>query len=146
MIEEKKKQAGKMAKKPEINWKEIVTDLSTTQEERIQAAFHLENEHNVEAVKALEKALAQEPSPIVRHELAFALGETGMIKEAAPVLVKAIQNDNDEFVVHEALLAISTLGDKSYIPFIEKWLADPNPHISESAEIALQRLRFTGSK
>ena len=127
-------------------WKKIVLDLNKTQEERIRAAFHLEQAIDNESIKALAKAMLTDPSPIVRHECAFSLGETSHPGLAAPYLMKAIECDNNVFVKHEALLALGTLGRKEFIPFIEKFLDSPIPEVSESAEIALQRIKFTPYK
>lgn len=132
--------------KTEKQYAEIVKDLSKSKEERIQAAFHLENAVDDENLKILCEALKTEPSPIVRHELAFALGETGHPRLVIPYLKEAIENDSNIFVRHEAILALATLGDKSVMPFIEKFLDDKDPEISESAEIAIQRLNETGVK
>ncbi len=123
------------------DYKKIVLDLKVRKEDRIQAVFQLENHADDAAVDALGKALLTDHSPIVRHECAFSLGETGHPDKAAPYLMKAITTDKSIFVVHEALLALATLGDKQYIPFIRKYVQDPRPEISESAEIALERLQ-----
>ena len=122
------------------DYKKIVLDLKVCKEDRIQAAFQLENNADDVAVDALGKALLTDSSPIVRHERAFSLGETGHPDKAAPYLMQAIQTDKSIFVVHEALLALAILGDAKFIPFIKKYLKDPRPDIAESAEIALERL------
>lgn len=124
------------------DWKHIVLDVTRTQEERIQAAFHLENRVDDESVRALAQALLTDPSPIVRHECAFSLGETAHPKLAAPYLMKAVEEDPNIFVMHEALLALGTLGKKEFIPFIKKFVEDSSPEVAESAEIALQRIRM----
>ncbi|MBS3070947.1 HEAT repeat domain-containing protein [Candidatus Pacearchaeota archaeon] len=130
-----------MKTKTEKDFAKTVLDLTKTKEERIQAAFHLENALNDESIRKLGKALLTEPSPIVRHEFAFSLGENAKPKIASPYLMKAVEEDENIFVRHEALLALATLNDKSVIPFIEKFLNSPEEEIRESAEIALQRLR-----
>lgn len=89
---------------------------------------------------ALGKALLTDPSAIVRHECAFSLGETANPKKAGPYLTQAIETDTSLFVVHEALLALATLGDTSFAAFIKPYLKDPREEIKESAEIALERL------
>jgi len=122
------------------NYKKIILDLKSRKEDRIQAAFQLENHADDAAVDTLGKALLTDPSSIVRHECAFSLGETGHPDKAGPYLMQAIQTDKSIFVVHEALLALATLGDAKYIPFIKQYLHDKNPEIAESAEIALERL------
>lgn len=124
----------------EKDWKKILIDLTKTKEERIQAAFHLENSAEDESVKIMGESLFIEPSPIVRHEIAFSLGETANSKLASKYLMKAIETDKNIFVRHEAILALATLGKKEFIPFIKKYLNDPEIEIAESAEIALQRI------
>lgn len=59
--------------KTEKDFAEIVLDLTKSKEERIQAAFHLENAVNDESIKNLCKGLMTDPSPIVRHEAILAL-------------------------------------------------------------------------
>jgi HEAT repeat protein len=122
------------------DYKKVILDLSRTQEERIQATFKLENIADEDSLKAMIKCLFTDPSPIVRHEAAFSLGETAAPSIAGPALVKAVKEDKDVFVRHEALLAIGTLDYQEAVPYIRSLLKDLDPHISESAEIALQRL------
>lgn len=117
-----------------------ILDLHQNKNARIHAAFALENIADERAIQILAQALFTDPSPIVRHECAFALGETAAPKLAGPPLMKAVENDKHVFVRHEALLALGTLGDASFIPFVRKYLDDSDPVIAESAEIALERL------
>lgn len=124
-----------------VDYKQVILDLQKSKEERIQAAFHLENSTDEASIHALAKALETDPSPIVRHECAFALGETASPKGAAEPLKKACKEDKSIFVRHEAILALATLGDKNNIPFIQTFLKDKDPEIVESAEIAIQRLQ-----
>ena len=123
-----------------MDYTKIILDQSKTQEERIQAAFKLENIADEESITALVKALDTDPSAIVRHECAFSLGETACFSLAGPPLMKACEKDSNIFVRHEALLALGTLGDLSCVPFIQKFLQNKDSEIRESAEIALQRL------
>ena len=132
-----------MCMKTEKELREVILDLSKSKEERIQAGFKLENAIEDESIRKLGKALLTEPSPIVRHEFAFSLGETSHKKIAIPYLMKAVEGDKNIFVRHESLLALATLGDKSVIPFIEKFINSDELEIKESAEIALQRLKDT---
>ena len=125
--------------KDEMYWRKIILDLSTEKEQRIQAAFHLENAVEEESIDALCKALMTEPSPIVRHEIAFSLGETAHFN-SAKYLMLAVEKDKNSFVRHEAILALATLGKKEFAPFIKKFVNDSNVEVAESAEIALQRI------
>lgn len=122
------------------DYKTVILDKQQKKEDRIQAAFHLENIADEVSIHALALALETDPSPIVRHECAFALGETACPELASQPLRKACEKDTNIFVRHEALLALATLGDKKNIPFIKRFLKDKDKEIVESAEIALQRL------
>ncbi len=128
----------------EDDYADAVLDLTKSKEERIQAAFHLESALKDENILKLAKALETEPSPIVRHEIAFSLGETAHPTIATPALMKAVEFDKNLFVRHEAILALATLGKKEFIPFVKKFLNEPEIEMAESAEIALQRLEQTG--
>lgn len=129
----------------ERDWKKIAIDvINYNQEARIQAAFHLENMPDDESTHILGRGLLSDPSPIVRHEFAFSLGETANPKIAVPYLKEAVEKDKNIFVRHEAILALGTLGKKEFVPFIKKYLDDPEPEMAESAEIALQRIEQTG--
>lgn len=134
------------SEKTEQEWADIILDLSKTKEERIQAAFHLENAVEDESIRKLGKGLFTDPSPIVRHEFAFSLGECGHLDLAAKYLMSAVENDKNIFVRHEAILALATLGKKEFIPFIKRFLNDKDEEMAESAEIALERINLTGNK
>lgn len=125
----------------EEDFARIVLDLSKSMEERIQAAFQLENALNDKNVLALCRGLMTDPSPIVRHEFAFSLGETGRPDLVSKYLMKSVEEDGSVFVRHEAILALATLGKEEFIPFVEKFLDDKNLEMRESAEIALMRLK-----
>src|SRR3989344_3627732 len=94
----------------EDDYAKILLDLNKTKEERIQAAFHLENAIKDENINALIKGLFTDPSPIVRHEIAFSIGESAHPTLAAKYLMKAVEEDENIFVRHEAILALGMLG------------------------------------
>jgi deoxyhypusine monooxygenase len=129
-----------MGIKDEDYYADLVLDLNRSMEERIQGAFQLENAKKEENILKLVKGLFTDPSPIVRHEFAFSLGETGRGDLVGKYLMKSVEEDENLFVRHEAILALATLGDKEFIPFVKRFLDAPEKEMSESAEIALQRL------
>lgn len=129
-----------LEKKTTEDWKKIVLDMNKTKEERIQAAFHLENAGDDESIRVVAKGLFTDPSPIVRHEFAFVLGESAHPDLAEKYLKAAVEEDENVFVRHEAILALATLGRKENIPFVKRFITDPEIEMAESAEIALQRL------
>ncbi|MCE7733727.1 MAG: HEAT repeat domain-containing protein [Candidatus Heimdallarchaeota archaeon] len=118
---------------------EYLLDLNRKMEERIQSSFILMEEGSINSLNILIKAYHQEPNAIVKHEIIFSLGESASQK-AAEILATGILNDVNDFVIHETLLALSTLGFKNYCSIIQEFVNHPSLEVSESAEIALERL------
>ena len=58
-----------------MNAAEELLDLKNTSEKRIQAVFQLLKEQSMKGLDVLIHALFNDPSPIVRHECAYAIGE-----------------------------------------------------------------------
>lgn len=128
----------------------ILTDLSSIQkilldkspqnkERRIQASFILSEDASTKSVELLIEALHKEPSPIVKHELIFSLGEA-IHHKVVQELQKVLESDENFFCLHESLLALGTIGDQSADQIIRKFLKHENPEIVESAQIGLERL------
>ncbi len=129
-----------------MNYRDIVVDHSRSKEERVQSAFQLAGNRDPDSLDALIKAMLTDPSPVVRHECAFVLGETKLF-HIGKYLMQAVENDSSSIVKHEALSSLGSLGDPSSIPFIEKYLDHPDATVRDSAEMARERiLRYRGGK
>lgn len=122
----------------------ILTSFSGSSEQRIQAIFHLLFDESDEAIKILDRTLQNDPSPIVRHEAAYILGEKDN-KLCVEPLIRAIQNDNHKIVIHESLLALANLGKIGFPEseeIIRSQQLNVDPDVVDTAEIALQRFRM----
>lgn len=129
-----------------MSYTEIILDHERSKEERAQAAFNLAGRKDESVLEALIKAMLPDPSPIVRHECAFILGDK-KIPYLGKYLVKVLEEDQSNIVKHEALSALGTLGDPSYIPLIRKYLNHPDVIVSETAEMAIERIeKYKGGK
>ena len=117
----------------------LLDKSSQNKEKRIQASFVLSEDASTKSVELLIESLHQEPSPIVKHELIFSLGET-VHHKVVQELTKVLESDTNFFCIHESLLALGTIGDPSAEIIIRKFLFHENPEIVESAEIGLERL------
>jgi deoxyhypusine monooxygenase len=123
-------------------------DLKNTCEKRIQAVFQLLKEQSVKGLDPLIHALFNDPSPIVRHECAYAIGELKSpkgfktIDRGALALLNAIQSDPNRFVIHEAALAIANLGEITAKKFIKNLHLSDDQDIVDTAIIALERLEI----
>ncbi|MCA9487078.1 MAG: HEAT repeat domain-containing protein [Candidatus Woesearchaeota archaeon] len=118
----------------------LLQNKNSLQEERIQALFQLMNIGDKESLEAIIKTLENDPCEIVRHEAAFVLGETAAY-EHRENLRKAIISDPSGIVKHEAILALGTIANEEDIPFLEEQKQSKVKLISESAKIALQRIK-----
>lgn len=114
----------------------VLLDHSQSAEKRIQACFQLLRETSDDAILQLIKGLRMDPSPIVRHECAYSLGEMTS-NLGTDALVEAIYKDPNSFVKHEAALAVSNLGQGREA--IEHLLDHPDPDVVATAEISYRR-------
>jgi len=99
---------------------------------------------NEQAVPSLCRPLQKDPSPLVRHEAAFALGQLGF-KSAVPALLEAMKNDESVLVRHECAVALGSIGDERSRNGLVEALDDPNEDVRLSAECALADLDFLKS-
>src|SRR5438128_1441170 len=93
------------------------------------------------AVPALWKTLEQDPSALVRHEAAFALGQLEF-KSALPALLEAMANDESVLVRHESAVALGSIGEETARSGLIDRLRDPDEDVRLSAEVALADLDF----
>ena len=84
----------------------------------------------------------QSKSALLRHELAYVLGQMQM-DEAIPTLTD-ILSDVDEHVMvrHEAAEALGAIGNYDAISVLEEFLSDDHIEVSESCEVALDLLNW----
>ena len=86
----------------------------------------------------------EDPSPLLKHELAYVLGQLKNDK-AIPtlegVLVNA-QGKHCSMVRHEAAEALGALSSESSLPLLRKYLDDPAREVRETCEIAVGKIEF----
>ncbi len=113
--------------------------------QRMRAVFALRNVGGAAAVDALASAFL-DSSALLRHELAYVLGQMGDA-HALPYLVKVLATEDEHVMVrHEAAEALGAIGDERGRPVLERFLQDPNPEVSESCEVALDLLDWVNSE
>jgi HEAT repeat protein len=107
---------------------------------RIHAVCMLADMKNEKAVPLLENAL-KDPSPLVRHEAAFAMGQLEF-KSAVPALIEAMEDDESVLVRHESAVALGSIGDERARKGLIARLDDSDEDVRLSAECALADLDF----
>ena len=94
-----------------------------------------------DAIPALARALREDPSPLVRHEAAFAMGQLEF-KSGVPSLLEAMAKDESVLVRHESAVALGSIGDERARPGLMTALEDVDEDVRLSAEVALADLEF----
>lgn len=120
-------------------------DTSLPMFQRMRAVFALRNQGGADAVDALAAAFA-DPSALLRHELAYVLGQM-QDAHAVPHLIRVLSQDDEHVMVrHEAAEALGAIGEEEAVPVLKKYLEDPNPEVSESCEVALDLIAWVRSE
>lgn len=99
------------------------------------------------AIEAIAAAFAS-PSALLKHELAYCLGQTGKL-EAAPYLRDVLKDlKEDPMCRHEAAEALGALGDASNLPLLREFRDKPDEEvvIKETCEIAVDLLEWENSE
>ncbi len=124
--------------------REHLLDRNLPMFQRMRAVFALRNEGGPDAVDALAAAFA-DPSALLRHELAYVLGQM-QDPHAVPALTRVLeQTDEHVMVRHEAAEALGAIGVPESVPVLRRFLDDPNPEVSESCEVALDLIAWVNS-
>lgn len=101
----------------------------------------------VPAIEAIAAAFTS-PSALLKHELAYCLGQSG--KEEAIPFLKAVIEDRAEDAMcrHEAAEAIGALGDRTSLGLLRERLADEGEEevVRETCEIAIERIEWEHSE
>lgn len=142
---------GKLAAAPKADRPSVVDlrgrllDRSLPMFQRMRAVFALRNRGGPAAVEALAAAFA-DPSALLRHELAYVLGQMGDA-HAVPFLTEVLRKPHEHVMVrHECAEALGAIGQMESVPVLQEFLSDPNPEVSESCEVALDLIAWVNSK
>lgn len=122
---------------------ECLADVNQPIAKRTHAAFYLRTDGSPEAVDAICHALKnKEDSALLRHELAYILGQ--MQDNRACALLSTILSDegDDCMVRHESAEALGAIGDPQSIGILEKYADDPAPEVSDTCRLALDLLKW----
>ncbi|PXF50154.1 Deoxyhypusine hydroxylase [Gracilariopsis chorda] len=111
---------------------------------RMRSIFSLKGLATPQAVQALEKSLVTDPSALVRHEVAYVLGQMRAI-QSLPTLTKVLENAAEDVMVrHEAAEAMGAIAHNSVLPLLDRYAADASlaREIRETCVLAVNRIRW----
>jgi len=106
---------------------------------KMRNLFYLRSLESPEGSLCVQKCLGNE-SVLQDHEVAYILGQMKQ-PNSVDFLLALAGSDANVIVRHEAIEALRNFEDTALIPKLEKFIDDENAIISESAILALQKLR-----
>ena len=138
---------------PAHQLRRTLTDEKSPLAHRFRALFSLKHVASQEpgpkataAIQAIAAAFST-PSALLKHELAYCLGQTKNV-EAVPFL-RAVLEDRSEDAMcrHEAAEALGALGDRGSLPIMEQMRNDKDEPVvvRETCDIAVDRIRWQHS-
>jgi deoxyhypusine monooxygenase len=135
--------------------RDTLTSESSPLAARFRALFSLKHlasqspptEQTIPAINAIAAAFSS-PSALLKHELAYCLGQSG--HEAAVPILKAVVEDRAEDAMcrHEAAEALGALADNGSLEMLRQRRDDEQEEevVRETAEIAVGRIEWALSK
>ncbi|VDM95760.1 unnamed protein product [Thelazia callipaeda] len=122
-----------------------LVDASKPLWERYQALFSLRNIGSVEAIKALSKGLTCSDSALLRHEVAYALGQV-QSPVAFEELKFSLENLKENHMVrHECAEALGAIATEECKEVLKKFRNDSECIVRESCEVALDMADYESS-
>eukprot|EP01132_Coremiostelium_polycephalum_P002529 gene2529-3132_t len=103
---------------------------------RYRALFSLRDRGDEASVLALCEGFS-DSSALLKHELAFVLGQLQHRAAIEPLTKVLLDESESAMVRHEAAEALGAIASTETVPLLEKLSTDPEPIVSESCLIAL---------
>lgn len=135
--------------------RESLCSESTPLAVRFRALFSLKhvaqtsNDHSaaVAAIEAIAAGFAS-PSALLKHELAYCLGQTGKDEAVKPLRDVLSDLKEDPMCRHEAAEALGALGHVESLELLKQFRDRPGEEVvvTETCEIAIDRIEWESSK
>ena len=119
----------------------VLLDSKADLPARFRALFSLRNINTDAAVTIIAAAFKTTESALLKHELAYCLGQ--MRLESAVDCLRCVLADQSEdpMVRHEAGEALGAIGDRDSLPLLKHhFMHDPNVSVRETCEIAIDNI------
>ncbi|KAF1776957.1 HEAT, type 2 [Phytophthora cactorum] len=127
--------------------RDALLNLSEPTGKRTRAIFYLRSRGGLEDLQVLLSALLnRKDSELMRHELAYVIGQFQM-EEACETLQQVLGDEADDGMVrHEAAEALGAIGAAQSLPVLEKYSADPAPEVSDTCKLAVTLVKYKLAK
>lgn len=116
-----------------------LNDSTQPLKKRFRALFTLKNIGGEAALAEIQRCFS-DASALLKHELAYCLGQMAD-ERAVDFLEEILCKDDQEVIVrHEAAEALGAIGCESSLPLLRKFKTHPESAISETANLAVERI------
>lgn len=112
---------------------------------RFRALFTLKALKNDDAVAIISKGF-KDPSALLKHELAYCLGQMKNTSALPTLEVVLKDTSEDPMVRHEAAEAMGAISASSSVPILKQFLSDPERTVRETCEIAIAKIEWDNSE
>jgi deoxyhypusine monooxygenase len=111
------------------------------------ACFNPPTAQTIPAIHAIAAAFST-PSSLLKHELAYCLGQTRNMNAAQYLRERLEDEGEDDICRHEAAEALAALGDVASVPLLRRLRDDPAEAevVRETCDIAVDKLEWEASK
>lgn len=119
------------------------TTGATPLHERFRALFMLKAVGGDAVIAIIAEGL-KDDSALLKHELAYVLGQLGS-SAAVPILEEVLENPKGAhcaMVRHEAAEALGAISSEGSLPILRKYLDDPAREVRETCEIAVAKIEY----
>jgi deoxyhypusine monooxygenase len=108
---------------------------------QMRACFILKSIGSDEAIDELFRGMRSD-SVLLKHEIMYVMGQMKN-PYANKYLIKVLEDSSEDPVVrHEAAEALGAIGSESSLPILERFALDEVKEVSETCEIAVERLKW----
>ncbi|CAK5279908.1 unnamed protein product [Mycena citricolor] len=112
---------------------------------RFRALFTLKSLKSEDAVRVIAAGF-KDDSALLKHELAYCLGQMGNTS-ALPTLEGVLRDGSeDPMVRHEAAEAMGAISAPASLPVLREFLGDANRSVRETCEIAIAKIEWDNSE
>ncbi|GLB38402.1 putative catalyzes the hydroxylation of the N(6)-(4-aminobutyl)- L-lysine intermediate to form hypusine, an essential post- translational modification only found in mature eIF-5A factor [Lyophyllum shimeji] len=112
---------------------------------RFRALFTLKSLKSEDAVRIIAAGF-QDSSALLKHELAYCLGQM-KLDSALPALEARLRDKSeDPMVRHEAAEAMGAISASTSVPVLREFLYDPERTVRETCEIAIAKIEWDNSE
>ncbi|KAJ1636720.1 armadillo-type protein [Pavlovales sp. CCMP2436] len=102
--------------------------------------FSLRNETVDASVDELERLFGATDSVLLRHEIAYALGQM-QLPHAEPFLKRVLADQSEHPITrHEAAEALGAIGSPANLDVLREYASDPAPEVSQTCALAVHRI------